>query len=205
MAGLPIVKMTLYKHGVGFFTRQGERPGETVGLEFRKEEMNDVLKSLTAVASGRAGARGGLPDAGGQGGAAPAVVHPAVRRSQPARPAARRARAGGCSITTTAGSQAGIVVGVDLPGEREPMDATVLSLYLPETREVIPVRLGDIMLLTLDDDRAAADLGVLPRDEPDRGGQAGGDGAAVARRGGRQHQLHRAQPGVARELPAGGR
>jgi hypothetical protein len=41
--------MTLYKHGVGFFERRAQFNGETIGLSYRVEEMNDVLKSLTAI------------------------------------------------------------------------------------------------------------------------------------------------------------
>jgi len=38
----------LYKHGVGYFERSGTLgPGESARLDFRAEEMNDVLKSLT--------------------------------------------------------------------------------------------------------------------------------------------------------------
>ena len=47
-AELPVTEVTLYKHGVAHFERTGElRPGETVRLDFKPEEMNDVLKSLT--------------------------------------------------------------------------------------------------------------------------------------------------------------
>jgi hypothetical protein len=47
-AELPVREVILYKHGVGYFERAGElRPGETAKLEFKAEEMNDVLKSLT--------------------------------------------------------------------------------------------------------------------------------------------------------------
>lgn len=46
MANLPVREMVLYKHGVGFFVRQGEVSGEKVALTFRKDEINDVLKSL---------------------------------------------------------------------------------------------------------------------------------------------------------------
>ncbi|MEO0594575.1 MAG: hypothetical protein AAF126_00525, partial [Chloroflexota bacterium] len=46
MANLPVREMVLYKHGVGFFVRQGEVQGETVALTFRSDEINDVLKSL---------------------------------------------------------------------------------------------------------------------------------------------------------------
>lgn len=46
MANLPVREMVLYKHGVGFFIRQGEVKGEKVQLTFRSDEINDVLKSL---------------------------------------------------------------------------------------------------------------------------------------------------------------
>ncbi len=49
MSTLPITHMTLYKHGVGFFERRAVISGEEVALSFRVEEMNDILKSLTAV------------------------------------------------------------------------------------------------------------------------------------------------------------
>jgi hypothetical protein len=47
---LPIRKVVLYKHGVGYFERQGEVEGDaTLALHFRASEMNDVLKSLTTL------------------------------------------------------------------------------------------------------------------------------------------------------------
>ena len=46
MANLPVREMVLYKHGVGFFVRQGAVEGEKVQLTFRSDEINDVLKSL---------------------------------------------------------------------------------------------------------------------------------------------------------------
>ncbi len=49
MTTLPITHMTPYKHGVGFFTRRAKLSGEEVRLSFRVEEMNDILKSLTAI------------------------------------------------------------------------------------------------------------------------------------------------------------
>ena len=42
---LSIKKIVLYKHGVGYFKRQGKVSGDaTVELPFRSSEMNDVLK-----------------------------------------------------------------------------------------------------------------------------------------------------------------
>lgn len=47
---LPINKVVLYKHGVGYFERRGDVDGEaTIRLQFKSGEMNDVLKSLTVL------------------------------------------------------------------------------------------------------------------------------------------------------------
>ena len=52
-AEMPVSKVILYKHGVGYFERAGELgPGESARLDFKASEMNDVLKSLTLAASG---------------------------------------------------------------------------------------------------------------------------------------------------------
>ncbi|MDM8526973.1 hypothetical protein QUF58_02070 [Anaerolineales bacterium HSG24] len=49
ITNLPVVHMTLYKHGVGFFRRRGLVNGEGLKLSFRREEMDDMLKSLTVI------------------------------------------------------------------------------------------------------------------------------------------------------------
>jgi hypothetical protein len=47
-ADLPIHEVILYKHGVGFFERAGKlEAGDTARIDFKAEDMNDVLKSLT--------------------------------------------------------------------------------------------------------------------------------------------------------------
>lgn len=47
-AELPVRKVILYKHGIGYFERGGEIPaGQSARLDFKASEMNDVLKSLT--------------------------------------------------------------------------------------------------------------------------------------------------------------
>jgi hypothetical protein len=49
-ADLPIREVILYKHGVGFFERAGKlEAGETARIDFKSDDMNDVLKSLTIV------------------------------------------------------------------------------------------------------------------------------------------------------------
>jgi hypothetical protein len=47
-ADLPIREVILYKHGVGFFERAGKlEAGDTARIDFKADDMNDVLKSLT--------------------------------------------------------------------------------------------------------------------------------------------------------------
>ena len=59
-ADLPITQVTLYKHGVAHVERVGElKPGETARLDFKPDDMNDVLKSLT-VTDGNGGKVNGV-------------------------------------------------------------------------------------------------------------------------------------------------
>ncbi len=50
---LPVRRVVLYKHGVGYFEREGKLDGRSdVTLEFKASEMSDVLKSLTLLGAG---------------------------------------------------------------------------------------------------------------------------------------------------------
>src|SRR3954467_11212145 len=50
MAVLPITRVVLYKHGIGYFEREGPVEGDTtVALTFKQAEVSDVLKSLTVL------------------------------------------------------------------------------------------------------------------------------------------------------------
>src|SRR5690348_4237466 len=52
-ADLPVRDVVLFKHGVGYFARSGHLgAGESARLDFKTEEMNDVLKSLTIEEKG---------------------------------------------------------------------------------------------------------------------------------------------------------
>jgi hypothetical protein len=55
----PLRRVTLYKHGVGYFERQGKVNGDQqVTFLFDAAQMNDVLKSLVALDLGRGPDRG---------------------------------------------------------------------------------------------------------------------------------------------------
>src|SRR5215471_4960851 len=50
MPALPITRVVLYKHGVGYFEREGAVEGDAaLALTFKQSEVSDVLKSLTVL------------------------------------------------------------------------------------------------------------------------------------------------------------
>src|SRR5262245_24572821 len=57
----PLRRVTLYKHGVGYFERQGKVNGDQqVTFRFDARQMNDVLKSLVALDMGKGPDRGAI-------------------------------------------------------------------------------------------------------------------------------------------------
>ncbi len=159
MAQLPITRMTLYKHGVGFFERRARLSGEEVELSFRVTEMNDILKSLTAIDWG-----------GGQ-----------VLGVDYATPQSREERLAGCSIRLDDDRSlrdllaclrgrrvalsldqsemvTGKLLGLDEPSERQPLASAMVSLLLDESATVRAVALERVQGVDILDERGAADL-----------------------------------------------
>jgi hypothetical protein len=167
VVNLPITHMTLYKHGVGFFERHAALSGEEVELSFRVEEMNDVLKSLTAIDWG-----------GGQ-----------VVGIDYATPQNREERLAGCSVhlgddrslrdllVSLRGrrvrlildqdeERTGTLLGLDELPERQPVATSLVSLLLdaegpqPNAKktEVQTLGLGRVQGVEILDERGAGDL-----------------------------------------------
>ncbi len=158
MAHLPIKRMTLYKHGVGFFERRASVSGEEVELSFRVAEMNDILKSLTALDVG-----------GGK-----------VLGIDYATPQSKEERLAGCSIRlsdarslrdllvglrgrkVSLGLQVetleGILLGLDELPERQPLGDSLVSLLLEGQDRVQTVPLARLQAVEVLDERGAADL-----------------------------------------------
>ncbi len=158
MSQLPIVHMTLYKHGVGYFRRRGSVAGEAVKLTFRREEMDDLLKSLTVIDLG-----------GGQ-----------VRGVDYDTPQSRQERLAGCSVIlddsrslrdllmalrgrtvqlllTDGNTIAGQLLGLDEPDDK-PLARSVVSVLQADTDRVAVAALSRIEGVEVQDDTAAADL-----------------------------------------------
>ena len=47
--GLELDTVVLYRNGVGYFERRGKVDGDSLRLRVRKDQVNDLLKSLTVV------------------------------------------------------------------------------------------------------------------------------------------------------------
>jgi len=159
MTNLPIIHMTLYKHGVGFFERRAKLTGEEVKLSFRVEDMNDILKSLTAIDWG-----------GGQ-----------VLGIDYATPQSRDERLAGCSIRLgdsrslrdllvglrgrrvrllldQGEAAAGTLLGLDEVPERQPLASSLVSLMLDSKDQVQAVSLGRVQGVEILDEQGAGDL-----------------------------------------------
>jgi hypothetical protein len=159
MTDLPVTHLTLYKHGVGFFQRRAKLTGEEVVLSFRAEEMDDILKSLTAVDLG--------------GGQVLNITYPT--------PQSREEQLAGCSIRLgdqrslrdlLAGLRgrrvrlvldqedelSGTLLGLDELPERQPLATSLVSLLLDETDQVQAVHLGRVQGVHILDERGSGDL-----------------------------------------------
>jgi hypothetical protein len=159
MSSLPITRMTLYKHGVGFFERRGTLHGGAVELPFRIKEMKDILKSLTAIDL-----------AGGQ-----------VLGIEYPTPQLIEERLAGCSIRLgndrslrdlliglrgaslrlllDQGEEVrGVMVGADEPPERHPLSSTLVSLLRSDSNRVDSFSLSRIQGVEIEAERSLKDL-----------------------------------------------
>jgi len=158
MSDLPIVHMTLYKHGVGYFQRRGKLEGESIKLTFRREEMDDLLKSLTVIDHGGGQVRGvdyDTPQSQAERLAGNSIILD-DRRSLRDLLVALRGRAVQLQVSDGSHLQ-GILVGLDEADEK-PLEQSLVSLLQQESEKVMVVPLNRIEGVELRDTTAAADL-----------------------------------------------
>lgn len=172
MPELPIRRMMVYKHGVGYFERRGPVNGAELRLSFPREAMDDVLKSLVALDLG-AGQVLGVDFETPEDRAAQIArgsIHLSDNRSLLDLLRDLRGRRVRLSLQLDRRAPAetsgevieGLVIGVDLD-DAQPLRAPMVSLYVAEQREVRATPVGKIIRLEMLDDRAAGDLGYFLR------------------------------------------
>ncbi|MFV9505913.1 MAG: hypothetical protein AB4911_15280 [Oscillochloridaceae bacterium umkhey_bin13] len=167
MTSLPITRIVLFKHGVGYFERRGPHTGERLELSFPREAMDDVLKSLVALDLG-AGQVVGVDFETPEDRAtrlARGSIHLSDDRSLLDLLRDLRGRMVRLSLgegKKTESAVEGLVVGVDYEAE-EPLRRAVVSIYNAELRQVRATPIDAIARVELLDDGAAADLAYFLR------------------------------------------
>lgn len=171
MTALPIKRIILYKHGVGYFERRGPVQGETLRLTFPRPAMDDVLKSLIALDRGNGQVlsldfetpedRAELLAKGSIHLSDTRTLLDLVRdlrgRQVRCRSRSQNDQHGGNGDAGRDEETEGVVVGVTCGGDK-PLDGAVVSIYRPDQQQVQTIPLADIRHLHLLDETAAADL-----------------------------------------------
>ena len=153
---LPIKRITLYKHGLGFFERRGQVSGQHLRLEFPRPAMDDILKSLVVLDS--LGQVLGLefetpPDRNEN------VHRTSLTLSDNASLTDTLTALRGRNVRVQTSEQTiiGVVVGVDLES-KNPLERAILSLYQAESKSIVKLKLERLESLTILDSVAAGDL-----------------------------------------------
>jgi hypothetical protein len=151
--------MTLYKHGVGYFQRRGAAEGEEVKLTFRREEMDDLLKSLTVIDHTTGGQVRGVdydtPQSLAERLAGCSIILD-ERRSLRDLVVALRGRS--VQLQVKDGSlKTGTLLGLD-EDPAKPLELSQVSILLVDTQTVSLLPLKQLSGVTIQDSTAAADL-----------------------------------------------
>lgn len=166
MPDLPIRRMLMYRHGVGYFERRGTVAGAELHLMFPRDAMDDILKSLIVLDLSEGQVLG--IDIETPEDRAKQIERGSIHLSDTRSllDLLRDLRGRGVRLWIEAERRhepaaeevlEGAVIGVDLD-EKEPLDKPLLSLYLAEQREVRTIPVRRIARLAILDDRAAADV-----------------------------------------------
>lgn len=158
MSHLPIIHMTLYKHGVGYFQRRGPISGEEIKLTYRREEMDDLLKSLTVIDHGGGAVRGVDYDTPQTREERLAGCSISLSDSRSLRDLLQSLRGRLVQLLVSDGSNVtGTVLGLDEVDEK-PLEQALVSLLQHDTQTVAVAPLNRLEGVELLDEAAAADL-----------------------------------------------
>lgn len=167
MTTLPIKRIILYKHGVGYFERRGTYEGERLQLSFPRAAMDDVLKSLVALDLGSGQVRNIDFETPEDRAAliAKGSIHLSDNQSLLDLLRDLRGRLVRCVLKEGKKEDTGVeglVVGVDYEAE-EPLRRAIVSLYHAESRQVRTLPIDELARVELLDEGAAADLSYFLR------------------------------------------
>jgi hypothetical protein len=159
---LPVRRLTLYKHGVGFVEREGRLVGDELQLVLRSPAVNDVLKSLI-VLDRRGGQVRSIEyqtpvDQASRLAESPldlSANHALLDLLRDLRGTPVRLQLGeGTQLQEVEGRLLGVEVAEDAPARQ-----ALVSLWHDASGGVIVQRLADVRQIVLPDGRAVADVG----------------------------------------------
>ncbi len=153
---LPIRRVTLYKHGLGFFERRGSVTGQQLRLEFPRPAMDDILKSLVVLDSlGQVlGLEFETPPDRNQN------VHKSsltLSSNASLTDTLTALRGRNVRVQTSEQTLEGLVLGVDLES-KNPLERAILSLYQSANKSIVKLNLERLESLQILDSVAAGDL-----------------------------------------------
>ncbi|MCS6882295.1 MAG: hypothetical protein RMK84_15780 [Oscillochloridaceae bacterium] len=162
MAVLPITRLVLFKHGVGYIERRGSFQGERLELSFPREATDDVLKSLI-VLDNRGYVLGVDFETPEDRAARLGRVSIGLSEERRLLDLLRDLRGRAVRVALNGGNKRpesvveGLLLGVDYEPEMTLRRAT-LAIYQPETRQVRVLPVVQLAHLDLLDDQADSDL-----------------------------------------------
>lgn len=172
MVTLPIQRIILYKHGVGYFERHGTVKGQTLRLNFPRHAMDDILKSLIVLdrGSGQVVNLDFETPENREELIAKGSIHLSYEHSLLDLLRDLRGRHIRCTLAEEPETNVeGLIIGLDTKPNSDnastdnPQQQTTLSIYQPDHHSVRIVALDSIKILALLDDAAAADLSYFLR------------------------------------------
>ncbi len=167
MTTLPITRLIIYKHGVGYFERRGPVSGAQLELNFPREAMDDVLKSLVALDLGPGQVLS--VDLATPEDRATRIARGSIHLSdhQSLLDLLRDLRGRQVRLVVDEGKKdalsiEGTLIGVDYEPS-EPLRRARASIFLPASQQVRSVPVEDLDRVDLLDTSAAADLSYFLR------------------------------------------
>lgn len=151
MPELPLRRLVLYKHGVGYFERRGAFEGTSLSLRFDRDAMDDVLKSLVVIDMGAGQVRGIDYDRPETWSGRRMNLQPqSTVRDLITQLTGRRVRLALADDLMVEG----LLMGFDAPEDEGALASTLVSLYRTDVQQVLIHPLGRIRGIQLLDSAA---------------------------------------------------
>ncbi len=161
---LPIRRMVLYKHGVGFFERRGPVEADTLRLSFPRHAMDDILKSLLAIdmGSGHVLSLDFETPENREELLAKGSIHLSDNHTMLDLMRDLRGRMVRLSLPDDQ-TMEGMIVGIDYGHDDDPLQGAMVSLYQQAHQSISTLPLDTIQKVQLLDPAASGDLNYFLR------------------------------------------